>query len=43
MVCEAAMQIDRKGGQPSLQLSVEYHYEFTEEALAERGPGRRER
>lgn len=33
MVCEAAMQIDRKGGLPSLQLSVEYHYEFTEEAL----------
>lgn len=33
MVCEAAMQINRKGGLPSLQLSVEYHYEFTEEAL----------
>jgi hypothetical protein len=33
MVCEAAMQIDRKRGLPSLQVSVEYHYEFTEEAL----------
>jgi hypothetical protein len=33
MACEAAMQIDRKGGLPSLQLSVEDHYEFTEEAL----------
>lgn len=33
MVCEAAMQIDRKDALPSLQMSVEYHYEFTEEAL----------
>jgi hypothetical protein len=33
MVCEAAMQIDRRDELPSLQLSVEDHYEFTEEAL----------
>jgi hypothetical protein len=33
MVCEAAMQIDRTGALQPLRLSVEYHYEFTEEAL----------
>jgi hypothetical protein len=33
MICEASMQIDRKGSLTTLLLSVERHYEFTEEAL----------
>ncbi len=33
MQCEATMWIHRIGSLRSLQLAVEYHYEFTEEAL----------
>lgn len=33
MVCEATMEVSRVGRLDPLRIAVEYHYEFTEEAL----------
>lgn len=33
MICESYMRIDRMGALDSLRIAVEYHYEFTDEAL----------
>jgi hypothetical protein len=33
MICEATMRVSRVGARDPLRIAVEYHYEFTEEAL----------
>ncbi len=35
MVCEATMRVSRVGPLDPLRIAVEYHYEFTEEALVQ--------
>jgi hypothetical protein len=42
MICESSMKIVRSGGMPDVKVSVEYGYEFGEEALLsalDRHPG----